>query len=148
LPEVMVPAYLVRLESMPLLPNGKIDRKALPDPLSVEQSAARKPTRPLSADELRVSAIWCQLLGVRQVLPTDNFFDLGGHSLLAAKAAQQMSQSLGFKVDVPRLVMESLAQVVKRPQAGAQSTGGEQMASSRLAGWLKRWTNPEKLRGG
>jgi len=148
LPEVMVPAYLVRLEAMPLLPNGKIDRKALPDPLSIPQPAARKPARPLSADELLVSAIWCQLLGIRQVLPSDNFFDLGGHSLLAARAAQQMSQSLGFKVDVPRQVMESPAQVVKRPQAGVQSTGGEQMASSRLAAWLKRWTNPEKLRGG
>jgi amino acid adenylation domain-containing protein len=148
LPEVMIPARLVRLDAMPLLPNGKIDRRALPDPLSIPPSEPRKPARPLSEVEQRVSTIWCELLGVRQVLPSDNFFDLGGHSLLAARAAQQMSQALGFKVDVPRLVMESLAQVVKPPQSGTPMPTGEQVASSRLASWLKRWTNPENLRRG
>ena len=84
LPEYMVPAAYVHLESMPLTPNGKLDRNALPAP---DDSAhiARQYEPPLGAVEETIARIWSEVLGVERIGRHDNFFALGGHSLLAVR---------------------------------------------------------------
>ncbi|MBN0926932.1 hypothetical protein JTL68_37205, partial [Pseudomonas aeruginosa] len=80
LPEYMVPAHLLFLERLPLSPNGKVDRKALPAPdASLLQEAYVAPRSEL---ECQVAAIWQEVLKLQRVGLDDHFFELGGHSLL------------------------------------------------------------------
>lgn len=85
LPEYMLPTAFVRLESLPLSPNGKIDRRALPVPETTEAAATSKYVPPRDELELKLSKIWEKVLPVRPIGVNDNFFDLGGHSLLAVR---------------------------------------------------------------
>ncbi|MFI9788333.1 amino acid adenylation domain-containing protein [Kitasatospora sp. NPDC051984] len=113
LPQFMVPGSFVELPEFPLLPNGKIDRGALPamDPNSLRRSG-RSPQTP---SEQLVADIWRELLGVPEVGAEDDFFDLGGHSLLATRVASRLSARTG--TDVPLdLIFEHpvLAELARR----------------------------------
>ena len=112
LPEYMVPQHLVALKSMPLLPNGKVDRHALPAP-DVEASRPPRDERqpPATEEEKAIAEIWCELLGVEGIERTDNFFELGGHSLLAMRAVVAVKRKLGLDIAPRRLVFETLRQV-------------------------------------
>ncbi|MEQ8896896.1 MAG: LLM class flavin-dependent oxidoreductase [Roseovarius sp.] len=93
LPEAMVPADLIQLDAMPLTPNKKIDRKALPAPMRKAKPAARTTTQTTGL-EGQIAAVWSTILGVPQIAPEDNFFDLGGHSLLAVQAHRDIRKAL------------------------------------------------------
>ncbi|WP_173964098.1 AMP-binding enzyme, partial [Flavobacterium collinsii] len=82
LPEYMVPMIWVELAELPLTSNGKLDRKALPDPDSSDLST-KEYVAPRTETEQQLAQIWENLLGVEKVGVHDNFFELGGHSLLA-----------------------------------------------------------------
>ncbi|MCA1371860.1 amino acid adenylation domain-containing protein, partial [Bradyrhizobium sp. BRP14] len=84
LPGYMVPAAFVRLEALPLMPNGKLDRKALPVP-DDDAYARTVYEAPQGAVETALAAIWQELLGLERIGRHDNFFELGGHSLLAVQ---------------------------------------------------------------
>jgi acyl-coenzyme A synthetase/AMP-(fatty) acid ligase len=99
LPSFMVPAQLLPLERMPLTPSGKLDRKALPDP--VWQS--RDSDTPVGETEQRLAALWCELLGVDVIGRGDNFFALGGHSLLATRVVSRLKAELQVSVPLRRL---------------------------------------------
>ncbi|SEQ93931.1 non-ribosomal peptide synthetase, partial [Pseudomonas soli] len=88
LPEYMVPALFIHLDGMPLTPNGKVDRKALPAP----EAPVRQYQAPQGPIETALAAIWADLLGVGPVGRDDNFFELGGHSLLAVRLVERMRQ--------------------------------------------------------
>ncbi|MBB1519859.1 non-ribosomal peptide synthetase [Aquipseudomonas guryensis] len=94
LPEHMVPSILMRLERMPLSPNGKLERRALPEPVW----QARVYRAPQSEREIALAAIWQEVLEVAQVGLDDNFFELGGHSLLATQAVALLRQRLGLEL--------------------------------------------------
>ena len=112
LPEYMLPQHFVMLEAIPLLPNGKIDRKALPAPPSAARStAAASLVPPTTAAEIAIAEVWQRLLGIEHVSCSDNFFDLGGHSLLAMRAASDIEARLGVRLPVRRLIFESLSQI-------------------------------------
>ncbi|MCY1022989.1 non-ribosomal peptide synthase/polyketide synthase [Pyxidicoccus sp. MSG2] len=99
LPDYMVPAAVLPLESLPLTANGKLARESLPAP---ESMSSEEPTRfvaPRTPTEELVAGLWAGLLGVARVGATDSFFDLGGHSLLATQAASRLREV--FPVDVP-----------------------------------------------
>ncbi|WP_187626250.1 amino acid adenylation domain-containing protein, partial [Pseudomonas congelans] len=98
LPEYMVPAIYVRLEAMPLTPNGKLDRKALPAPDS-DALINREYEAPQGEIETQIAAVWQDLLGVARIGRHDNFFELGGHSLLAVSLIGRMRQ-LGLSTDI------------------------------------------------
>jgi acyl-coenzyme A synthetase/AMP-(fatty) acid ligase len=80
LPAYMVPSFFVQLEAIPLTVNGKIDRKALPEP-DVRGQIAQGYVEPRNEIEKRLVEIWKQVLGVNKVGIYDNFFELGGNSL-------------------------------------------------------------------
>ncbi|HKX85593.1 MAG TPA: amino acid adenylation domain-containing protein, partial [Flavobacterium sp.] len=81
LPEYMVPSFYVALEHMPLTPNGKVDRKALPG-ISGEDIIRKEYVAPRNENEEKITEIWQEVLGIDKVGITDNFFELGGHSLI------------------------------------------------------------------
>ena len=97
LPDYMVPAHLMFLEHMPLNPNGKLDRQALPKPDASQLQQAW--VAPVTALEQQVAAVWAKILGVERVGLTDHFFEMGGHSLLAMQVISQLRQLFGR--DVP-----------------------------------------------
>ncbi|MEY4544399.1 MAG: pyoverdine synthetase [Pseudomonadota bacterium] len=89
LPEYMVPAQLVRLEQLPLSANGKVDRKALPDP---EWQASERYLEPSTEIEKLLTRVWQDVLGVPRVGITDNFFDLGGDSVVSLQMVSRARQ--------------------------------------------------------
>ena len=97
LPDYMIPAYLVALEEIPLTSNGKIDRKALPDPEGTVKEGGY--TAPRTEAEAKLAAIWEEVLEVEQVGITDDFFELGGHSLLAVRLVSQIRKA--FAAELP-----------------------------------------------
>ncbi|MBL6078114.1 amino acid adenylation domain-containing protein [Belnapia sp. T18] len=97
LPQYMVPAVFVDMRELPLLPSGKIDRRALPPP-AADATSAPRPVAPRNETETRLAAIWCELLHLPEVGVTQNFFDLGGHSLLAMQVLARIRKQ--FEVDV------------------------------------------------
>jgi amino acid adenylation domain-containing protein len=101
LPKYMVPAAYVRLQQMPLTPNGKLNREALPAP-DREAYAAGEYEAPEGETEKLLADVWAELLEVHRVGRQDNFFQLGGHSLLAVTLMERMRQK-GFEVDVREL---------------------------------------------
>lgn len=92
LPEFMVPSSFIQLEALPRTPNGKIDRKALPDPDSVVVALAPVQVQEDANDmEAQIQSVWCELLNLPRVGLRDNFFDLGGHSLLAVQLHRRLT---------------------------------------------------------
>ncbi len=131
LPDYMMPTGWVLLDEMPLTPNGKVDRAALPDPgqmrLDTEQSFVAPPT----LIEEALAAIWRQVLDLDQVGSDDNFFWLGGHSLLATQIISRIRES--FQVELPvRTLFEfpQLAELSERIEAAMRS--GASMAAPPL----------------
>lgn len=90
LPEYMVPSHFVTLDSFPLTPNAKVDRKKLPRPDEVKVARAAEHVAPESDSERKIAEVWQKVLGVSQVGSKDHFFDLGGHSLLAVQAHREL----------------------------------------------------------
>ncbi|MDQ6610395.1 MAG: condensation domain-containing protein, partial [Bacteroidota bacterium] len=99
LPEYMVPSVIVELESLPLTANGKVDRKALPDPEAIEVQGGGY-TAPRNATEEKLAEIWEKILEVEQVGTNDDFFELGGHSLLAIRLISMIRKELGSEVKI------------------------------------------------
>ncbi|RMK59899.1 non-ribosomal peptide synthetase, partial [Pseudomonas aeruginosa] len=101
LPEYMVPSHLLFLARMPLTPNGKLDRKGLPQPdASLLQQVYVAPRSDL---EQQVAGIWAEVLQLQQVGLDDNFFELGGHSLLAIQVTARMQSEVGVELPLAAL---------------------------------------------
>ncbi|HEX8150837.1 MAG TPA: amino acid adenylation domain-containing protein, partial [Pyrinomonadaceae bacterium] len=116
LPEYMVPSAFVTLESLPLTPSGKVDRKALPDPGRPEASSEYE--EPRTPAEGVVSALYCSLLGLERAGRADDFFSLGGHSLLATRLASRLREAFGVELPL-RAIFEgaTVAEVASRAEA-------------------------------
>jgi thioesterase domain-containing protein/acyl carrier protein len=133
LPEYMAPAEFVFLESFPLTPNGKVDRRALPEPQTMELAAAADFAAPRDEFESRMARLWAQVLGREAVGIRDNFFDLGGHSLLALRLTSRIEKEFGRKLTLTAVIqaptVEEMAQLVQRdevswsPLVALQSAG-------------------------
>jgi amino acid adenylation domain-containing protein len=121
LPEYMVPAAYVRLECMPLTPNGKLDRRALPEPES-NAYARRGYVEPQGETESKLAKIWEKLLGAPQVGLHDNFFELGGHSLMVIQLMVEVQRLFGINISLRDVFMAptlaELAAAVKRGDLG------------------------------
>ncbi|TFF01531.1 non-ribosomal peptide synthetase, partial [Pseudomonas sp. BCA14] len=101
LPDYMVPQLFVHLEALPLSPNGKLDRKALPAP-DLATLRVRAYEAPVGDTEMALARLWGELLNVEQVGRHDHFFELGGHSLLAVSLIGRLRQE-GIDANVKAL---------------------------------------------
>ncbi|MGF7034440.1 amino acid adenylation domain-containing protein/non-ribosomal peptide synthase protein (TIGR01720 family) [Paenibacillus mucilaginosus] len=101
LPGYMIPAYFTRLEKMPLTPNGKIDRAALPVP-SDQLDTGTPYEPPRTPAEEALARVWQSVLGAKQVGIRDSFFDLGGDSIKAIQVSSRLLQA-GYKVEMKEL---------------------------------------------
>ncbi|MEO6220987.1 MAG: amino acid adenylation domain-containing protein, partial [Ginsengibacter sp.] len=102
LPVYMVPALLVELNEMPLTSNGKVDKKALPDP-DVDELMGNMYELPGTDMEKQLVHIWKKLLSVERVGINDNFFELGGHSLSAMQLSSRLHKLLNIKIDIGKI---------------------------------------------
>jgi acyl carrier protein len=120
LPEYMVPSYIVTLDALPLTANGKLDRRALPEP-DGQRPTANEYVEPQTAIERAVAQVWQQVLGVDQVGRYDNFFDLGGHSLLMVQIHSKLRDVLNTNISMVDLftypTVSAIAQHLSQTQA-------------------------------
>jgi len=135
LPEYMIPQYFVELPSIPLTPNGKADRKALPPPPKHRQ-AQESYEAPRNKTEKTVANIWEEILHLKKVGAYDSFFELGGHSLLAMRVVSRLRREMGVEIKfkeffnhptVRALASQIELQLSERQGEGASSTleGGD-----------------------
>jgi amino acid adenylation domain-containing protein len=103
LPDYMVPTAFAILEAMPLNPNGKVDRKALPKPNSGRRDLIEPYVAPRTSLEQQIADIWAQVLKREIVGIYDNFFDLGGYSLLGIQVISRLRQALQVEVSLSYL---------------------------------------------
>ena len=99
----MVPSTFVTLETLPVTPNGKLDRASLPVPDGARPDLEPPYAAPRSAVEETLASIWREVLGIARVGIDDDFFDLGGHSLLAVKMLARVHDSLGVSLALRQL---------------------------------------------
>jgi len=126
LPNYMVPQHFIHMQSMPLTPNGKLDREKLPAP-AIERNVARRTIS--DPVEKFVAEIWTEILGIQFVNNDERFFDIGGTSLSAAKIVNRLQSELGEFIYVISMfdapTVEQYARFLKRDyQAALESALG------------------------
>ncbi|MCW3466344.1 non-ribosomal peptide synthetase [Chitinophaga nivalis] len=100
LPAYMVPDYYVLLPVLPLSPNGKVDRKRLPDPEGMSMETGVEYVAPKNETEEQLVSIWKEILGDKKIGVNDNFFDLGGNSLKIVRMVELMNKQFNKKIPV------------------------------------------------
>ncbi|MDR4329602.1 non-ribosomal peptide synthetase, partial [Bacillus pseudomycoides] len=123
LPNYIIPSYFVKLTQMPLTPNGKVDRKALPK-LGENVQTETEYEAPRTAAEVQLVEIWKEVLGLEQIGIKENFFDIGGHSLKVLQLIRKVSQSIGvnlpYRVVFDTPTIETMAQQIMTSQLGME----------------------------
>ncbi|MGV6396015.1 amino acid adenylation domain-containing protein [Pseudomonas caspiana] len=120
LPDYMVPAHLIFLPNLPLTANGKLDRKALPQPDA--RHLQGEYVAPHTELEQQIAAIWQDVLKLERVGLTDNFFELGGHSLLVIKVVSRLQLELGLQLTPQQLFQ---APILGDFAAGLEQSAGQ-----------------------
>jgi amino acid adenylation domain-containing protein len=118
LPEYMLPSVFAMLKSMPLTPNGKVDRRALPAPAEADLAPQGEFAAPTDAVEAKLVKIWENLLNVRPIGIRDNYFELGGHSLVAVRLMNQIEEAFGKNLPIATMLqaptIEQLAAILRQ----------------------------------
>ncbi|MEU4120538.1 amino acid adenylation domain-containing protein [Kitasatospora sp. NPDC028055] len=132
LPDYMVPSAIVTLDHIPLTPNGKIDRKALPAPDYTSTADGRAPRTP---QEEILCTLFAEVLGLPGVGIDDNFFDLGGHSLLATQLTSRIRSTLGTEMPLQALFeAPTVAELSESLDAGTPSSAYDVLLPLRKRG--------------
>ncbi len=142
LPDYMVPACLIWLAELPLSPNGKLDRKALPAPDA--STSQQQYQAPVTAVQQQLAQIWSEVLGVERIGLDDDFFELGGHSLLVVQVVARVGNQMNTEVSLRELfeqpTLAAFSEVVAARQGHGEAIQDE-LAKSLAA--LKRLTAEE-----
>jgi amino acid adenylation domain-containing protein len=134
LPQPMIPSAFVAMEALPVTPNGKLDRRALPEPDQSRPELAREYVAPRNEVERHIASLWENILQVEKVGLHDNFFDLGGHSLLATRVVSALRDEFHIELPLRNLfetpTVEGLSQTVMRCQTEQQGQPHETISRS------------------
>lgn len=103
LPDYMIPTAFVMLETLPMTPNGKVDRRALPEPKLVGIGTEREIIEPRNLLEFQLTEIWQEVLGIKPIGIKDNFFELGGNSLLVMRLIAKINEKFGKNLSLATL---------------------------------------------
>lgn len=154
LPDYMLPQTTVRLDSMPLTPSGKIDRKRLPAP-TAEATSDEAFVAPRTDVERMLAALWQEILGIGRAGVHDDFFALGGHSLLASQLLARLRRDHGINLSFRKIfeapTVEKLAQVIAgdaaltQPQAQSQAEPARTIEPRPTSGPAPLSTNQRRL---
>lgn len=134
LPAYMIPQAFVVLDRMPVMPNGKLDRKALPKPDEWRPHPKEPCVKPGTGTEELLLGIWLDVLGLEQIGIDDDFFELGGHSLLATRIISRVREA--FAIDLPlqtlfeRPTIAGLAELLDTIQWATESSGAAHLPGS------------------
>lgn len=116
LPVYMIPSHFVQLKEFPVTTNGKVDKKALPEPVNLGLSTGAVYVAPKNEIEGKLILLWEEILGANKIGIRDNFFESGGHSLKATRLISQIHKEFGVKVSLKALfatpVLEELAHLI------------------------------------
>lgn len=145
LPEYMVPTAFVLLDSLPLTPSGKLDRRNLPAPSLGRAGLDTRTIAPRTRPEKELTQVWRELLGVEQIGINDNFFELGGHSLLFTQMASRIREI--FHVEMPLRILFNVPTVSEMIAAIAEKQI-EQEDAHKVAQMLDdlKQLSPEQVR--
>jgi amino acid adenylation domain-containing protein len=142
LPPYMLPSAFVFLDVLPLSPNGKLDRAALPTPEAVDDGNTDAPASPQTEMELKIAAIWRRVLGLKQVSVTDNFFDVGGDSLQLLEAHAELQRSINPDLSITVLfeysTISSLAQHLTSGDKGSRILEAQERARQQQRAWAQQ----------
>jgi amino acid adenylation domain-containing protein len=124
LPDYMIPSVFLTIDAVPWTPNGKIDRRALPDPFRSGSMASSDYVPPAAGAEQAIARIWADALALERVGADDNFFDLGGHSLLGLRVAATIYERTGWRMPPYMMFQQTLRQIAasltaQQPERGA-----------------------------
>ncbi len=123
LPDYMIPSHFEQLAALPMTPNAKVDRKALPQPGG---AGTREIEPPQGETETTLAAIWCDLLRIGEVSRDDSFFELGGHSLLVARLLVRIEQQWGRRIGMAEFFQApTLDKLAERIEGNAIADLGE-----------------------
>lgn len=141
LPEYMLPAVFLRLDTLPLNLNGKLDRTRLPEPAEVETEFTRAPIAPRNSVEQQLSDIWRKVLNLKEVGVKDNFFELGGDSILSIRVVTE-ARKLGIALTPKRFLQcQTIAELaaVASSEAGSDYPDSEPLAGSSALSSSQAW---------
>jgi amino acid adenylation domain-containing protein len=147
LPNYLIPSHFVEMAALPLLPNGKVDRRSLPLPTEQQPQPTILPQTKL---EQAIAALWQQALNLDSIGLHDNFFDLGGHSLLLVRVQSQLMEQLGQNLSLLDLfrypTLHSLAQHLSQTSPEAASDGEIEALQKRETGKAHQRKRLEKMK--
>ena len=132
LPDAMVPAHFVILDELPTTPNGKIDRRALPDVDATGVVRTERYVAPRTSTEAAIARIWQDVLGAARVGVEDSFFDLGGDSLSAVQMVSRVREEFGVALALRRLFERPTVAELARLVGGEETStpGGDSRSIS------------------
>lgn len=135
LPSYMVPSVCVLLQRLPLTANGKLDRRALPDPMQAADRTSTEWRAPITETQQLIAEVWCDVLKLQHAGLEDNFFHLGGHSLLATQVVSRLRARMSVDIPLRTLfgspTLEAFAARVDEIAASGYSLRDEPLANMR-----------------
>ncbi|HSE15897.1 MAG TPA: amino acid adenylation domain-containing protein [Pyrinomonadaceae bacterium] len=138
LPEYMVPAAFVLLEKMPVTPNNKVDRDALPAPDVTRAHLDREFVPPQTELEQTIAELWQEALKVEKVSLHDNFFDLGAHSLIVVRVHNDLKQRLGREIPLIEIFKNASISELAKYLSGEQTTAQAALQAGAARGDVRR----------
>lgn len=138
LPSSMMPSQFVQLDSIPLTPNGKVDREALPEPGSARPELETPLVAPQTHQERMLVELWKGVLGIDNVGVLDNFFDLGGDSIMAIQIVAR-ARRLGLDVSLHQLFETLTIRELAATAGSASSSGPEAISGDLRLTPAQRW---------
>jgi amino acid adenylation domain-containing protein len=146
LPPYMLPSAFVSLEALPLSPNGKLDRSALPAPQAADAGNLAGPVSPQTEMELKIADVWRRVLGLKEVSVKDNFFDVGGDSLQLLEAHAELQKVISSDLSLTDLFEYSTVTALAQHLAVGEKSSPILEAQERARQQQKVWAQHRESR--